>query len=72
MPLITILDPAGESKLAEVPEGSTLFEAGAKVSALDAATVGKWRDIARDTAWKDYTAKTATSAQLMKLAADAA
>lgn len=47
-------------------------KAGAKVSALDAATVGKWRDIARDTAWKDYIGKTATSAQLMKLAADAA
>ena len=47
-------------------------KAGAKVSALDAATVGKWRDIARDTAWKDYIGKTATSASLMKLAADAA
>ncbi len=47
-------------------------KAGAKVSALDAATVGKWRDIARDTAWKDYSAKTATSATLMKLASDAA
>lgn len=47
-------------------------KAGAKVSALDAATVGKWRDIARDTAWKDYVGKTATSADLMKLAADAA
>ncbi len=47
-------------------------KAGAKVSALDAATVAKWRDIARDTAWKDYVGKTATSADLMKLAADAA
>ena len=47
-------------------------KAGAKVSALDAATVGKWRDIARDTAWKDYVGKTETSAKLMKLAADAA
>jgi TRAP-type C4-dicarboxylate transport system substrate-binding protein len=47
-------------------------KAGAKVSALDAATVGKWRDIARDTAWKDYSGKTATCAKLMKLAADAA
>ena len=46
-------------------------KAGAKVSALDAATVGKWRDIARDTAWKDYVGKTETSAKLMKLAADA-
>jgi TRAP-type C4-dicarboxylate transport system substrate-binding protein len=44
--------------------------AGAKVSALDAATVGKWRDIARDTAWKDYAAKTATAANLLKLASD--
>ena len=45
-------------------------KAGAKVSALDAATVGKWRDIARDTAWKDYSAKTATAANLLKLATD--
>lgn len=47
-------------------------KAGAKVSVLDAATVGKWRDIARDTAWKDYGAKTATAAKLLKLATDVA
>ena len=46
-------------------------KAGAKVSELDAATVGKWRDIARDTAWKDYAGKTALSANLLKLATDA-
>jgi TRAP-type C4-dicarboxylate transport system substrate-binding protein len=45
-------------------------KAGAKISALDVATVGKWRDIARDTAWKDYGAKTATAANLLKLASD--
>ena len=45
-------------------------KAGAKVSVLDAAIVGKWRDIARDTAWKDYTAKTPTAANLLKLASD--
>ncbi len=45
-------------------------KAGAKISMLDAATVGKWRDIARDTAWKDYAAKTALSANLLKLASD--
>src|SRR2546430_2445 len=45
-------------------------KAGAKISALDVATVNKWRDIARDTAWKDYSAKTATSANLLKLASD--
>jgi hypothetical protein len=37
---------------------------------LDVATVGKWRDIARDTAWKDYSAKTTTAANLLKLASD--
>jgi TRAP-type C4-dicarboxylate transport system substrate-binding protein len=47
-------------------------KAGAKVSALDAATVGKWRDIARDTAWKDFASKTATCANLLKLASDVA
>lgn len=45
-------------------------KAGAKVSALDAATVDKWRNIARDTAWKDYGAKTALSANLLKLASE--
>jgi TRAP-type C4-dicarboxylate transport system substrate-binding protein len=54
-------------------EVANVYEkAGAKVSVLDAATVGKWRDIARDTAWKDYGAKTATAATLLKLASDVA
>ena len=47
-------------------------KAGCKINALDVATVGKWRDIARDTAWKDYSAKTATSATLLKLASEVA
>src|SRR5437016_10195090 len=41
-------------------------KAGAKVSPLDVATVGKWRDIARDTAWKDYAGKTAAAAKMLK------
>ena len=45
-------------------------KAGAKVNALNAETVGKWRDIARDTAWKDYGAKTVAAANLLKLATD--
>lgn len=45
-------------------------KAGAKIAQLDPATVGRWRDIARDTAWKDYAAKTATAAKLLKLASD--
>jgi TRAP-type C4-dicarboxylate transport system substrate-binding protein len=52
-------------------EVAKIYEkAGAKVSALDAATVNKWRDIARDTAWKDYAAKTPKAANLLKLASD--
>ncbi|MFT4277636.1 MAG: TRAP transporter substrate-binding protein DctP [Rhodopseudomonas sp.] len=47
-------------------------KAGAKVDKLDAATVEKWAAIARDTAWKDYGKKTATCANLLKLATDAA
>lgn len=41
---------------------------GAKVVDLDDAIVEKWRVIARDTAWKDYAAKSALSAELLKLA----
>jgi hypothetical protein len=41
---------------------------GAKVADLDEATVEKWRAIARDTAWKDYAAKSPLSAELLKLA----
>src|SRR5246500_5734450 len=52
-------------------EGAKVYaKAGAKVSELDVATVNKWRDIARDTAWKDYGAKTALAAKLLKLASD--
>ncbi|MGJ4947276.1 TRAP transporter substrate-binding protein [Bradyrhizobium sp. HKCCYLS20291] len=47
-------------------------KAGAKVSELDAETVNKWRDIARDTAWKDYGGKSASCAKLLKLASDVA
>ena len=61
----------GVYPLAAGRRGTVEFSsAGAKISVLDAATVGKWRDIARDTAWKDYSAKTATSASLLKLASD--
>ena len=47
-------------------------KAGAKVAALDNEIVSKWRDIARGTAWKDYGAKTATAANLLKLASNVA
>jgi TRAP-type transport system periplasmic protein len=43
-------------------------KAGAKVDQLDEASLGKWRDIARATAWKDYAGKNASCAELLKLA----
>lgn len=43
-------------------------KAGAKTHDLDAAAIDKWRAVARDTAWKDYSAKNASCAELMKLA----
>jgi TRAP-type C4-dicarboxylate transport system substrate-binding protein len=54
---------ADDEKVADV-----YAKKGAKVSDLDEPTVEKWRAIARDTAWKDYAAKTPLSAELLKLA----
>jgi TRAP-type C4-dicarboxylate transport system substrate-binding protein len=56
---------ADDQKVADV-----YAKKGAKVADLDEATVDKWRAIARDTAWKDYAAKSALSAELIKLAED--
>jgi TRAP-type C4-dicarboxylate transport system substrate-binding protein len=43
-------------------------KAGAKVVDLDAATVKKWQDIARATAWKDFADRSPSCANLLKLA----
>jgi TRAP-type C4-dicarboxylate transport system substrate-binding protein len=56
---------ADDQKVADV-----YTKKGAKVADLDEATVEKWRALARPTAWKDYAAKTALSAELLKLAED--
>ena len=56
---------ADDQKVAEV-----YAKKGAKVADLDEATVDKWRNIARGTAWKDYAAKGPASAELLKLAED--
>jgi TRAP-type C4-dicarboxylate transport system substrate-binding protein len=68
------LDEFGKKgAMADDIEVAKVYEkAGAKVVPLDVETVGKWRDIAKDTAWKDYSAKTKTSANLLKLATDVA
>ena len=35
---------------------------------LDAAALAKWRAVAEGSAWKDYAAKSAEAAELLKLA----
>ena len=54
---------ADDIKVAEVYQ-----KAGSKVHDLSADMVEKWRAIARETAWKDYAAKTEFSANLLKSA----
>jgi TRAP-type C4-dicarboxylate transport system substrate-binding protein len=43
-------------------------KAGAKVYDLDDKAVKKWQGLARDTAWKDFAAKSANCARLLQLA----
>ena len=54
---------ADDQKVAEV-----YAKKGAKVLDMDDAIVDKWRAIARETAWKDYAARSALAAELIKLA----
>jgi TRAP-type C4-dicarboxylate transport system substrate-binding protein len=54
---------ADDQRVAEV-----YAKKGAKVADLDEAIVEKWRAIARETAWKDYSDRTPLSAELLKLA----
>lgn len=44
------------------------LKAGAKVHDLDDAAVAKWRALARETAWKDYAARSPNCARLLSLA----
>ncbi|RFB73339.1 MULTISPECIES: TRAP transporter substrate-binding protein DctP [unclassified Herbaspirillum] len=52
----------------DVAVAAVYQKAGAKVVDLNAATVKKWQDIARATAWKDFAARNANCANLLKLA----
>lgn len=44
------------------------LKAGAQVHDLDEAAVNKWRALARETAWKDYAARSPNCARLLSLA----
>ncbi len=43
-------------------------KAGVKVAEMNAEILGKWREIAQATAWKDFAARNADCAKLLKLA----
>jgi len=64
------LEPFGQAgaKADDTKVEEIFAKAGAKVQNLDEKTLGQWRDIARDTAWKDYASKNAQCAELLKLA----
>ncbi len=54
---------ADDQKVASIYE-----RAGGKASDLSAATVERWRTLARATAWKDFAARSDSCARLLKLA----
>jgi TRAP-type C4-dicarboxylate transport system substrate-binding protein len=47
---------------------STYEKAGGKAFDLSAATVERWRALARDTAWKDFAGRSESCAKMLKLA----
>ena len=56
------------AKKDDVDVATVYQKAGAKVVDLSPATIKKWQDIARRTAWKDYASKNEGSAKLLALA----
>ena len=56
------------AKADDIEVSNVYLKAGAKVYDLDEPTVKKWQAIARETAWKDYAAKSDTSAKLLAAA----
>ncbi|MET0983278.1 MAG: C4-dicarboxylate ABC transporter, partial [Telluria sp.] len=41
---------------------------GARVAEMDAAALAKWRDMARNTAWRDFSGRSDNCARLLALA----
>ena len=54
---------ADDEELAKVYE-----KVNAQVREMDAAAIGKWKELAQATAWKDFAARNASCASLLKLA----
>ena len=66
----TEMEPFGTQEArADDEEAAKIYaKAGAKVFDLDAAVVGKWREVAANSAWKDFAERSASCAALMKAA----
>jgi TRAP-type C4-dicarboxylate transport system substrate-binding protein len=56
------------ARMDDVTVAAVYQKAGAKIVDLNTATVKRWQDIARSTAWKDFAARNANCANLLKLA----
>ncbi|MFO1115558.1 MAG: TRAP transporter substrate-binding protein DctP [Beijerinckiaceae bacterium] len=67
------MEPFGrQAAMADDEEVIKIYQkAGAQIHDLNDAVLEKWKAIARDTAWKDYAAKNASCAKLIKLAEEA-
>ena len=57
-----------EAKADDLAVANAYAKAGAKTHDLSAETVKRWQAIARDTAWKDYAARSERCAQILRLA----
>ncbi|GJE61515.1 TRAP transporter substrate-binding protein DctP [Methylobacterium trifolii] len=68
------MEPFGlKGAIADDVEVETIFtKAGAKVQPLDEDGLRQWRDLARDTVWKEFANRSSTCAELLKLAEAAA
>jgi TRAP-type C4-dicarboxylate transport system substrate-binding protein len=54
---------ADDQRLADV-----YTKAGAQVVEMDTAALDEWKAVARDTAWKDFAARSANTAKVLKMA----
>ncbi|MFA7281418.1 MAG: TRAP transporter substrate-binding protein DctP [Sterolibacterium sp.] len=57
-----------QAKVDDKQVAEIYLKAGAKVYDLDDKAIKKWQTLARDTAWKDYAAKSSNCARLLQLA----
>ena len=64
------LEPWGmqQAKAGDAALDAVLAKAGIKVSTIDPDMLREWRDLARETAWKGYAAKSAGCANFLKMA----